>query len=762
MNPKTTVGLVIALVIAVVGVWWAQSDSATDAPEPNTGPRPLFDMSAMAVTGFEVKSGSASGCSFKKQDEKWEMTSPIRGPGEQGTISSDVSTIANLKYVTAFGTSDPDRPIDEMTSLGSPQCVVKLTDRDDKSYVLKIGARQKLSTKTYVQKEGDDAIYLVDVDLNKRLHRSLSDYRGKQVSQYNAAEATRIEILGEQNYSLVKNDRKWTIETPLKARADQAAVGKLLQAVSGMTVSSFVDDGPKTLRPYGLDPARLVVAVTTEKKTPKKVEGPPASGPAEPEYDVTTRTIRVAFGGSAEKTVFAKLDDPDSPAVFQVADDVLTKVGLPLGDLRDKKIADIQTAQAQRITVTRGGNSIELVKEGTDWKIASSMKGVTSDVAEFAAVDDLLKAIGQLKALGFEDTELPTFGLESPHAVLEVSAEGKLSPVRLLVGGLTPSKTGAYIKNQGEDFIAAVSADSAASLAVDLVSFLSREVQRFDRSQASSLEVLRGGTTRTVQRVGSTWRFASPVQGAAEATAVGNILSDLSNLRGRRVVALASEAASYGLDIPAVRVTTTVQPPAKPAPTTTSAPENKPVEPSPQPTFHTVLVSRHGDKVYAMKSGGATICEVDGKVLDDLEAELLDTRVLSLQPSQGRRLSVSGETKFVFSKEGDQWTLEGESSFQTDPAKLTEIMTALSNLRAKYYTTYLGADLSQYGLDRPETVINVESDDGETASLLISAQGPADGGRYACVSAVNDRVFVIKAEDLPKLQKKPGDFHKAG
>jgi len=771
MNPKTTIGLVVTLVLALVGLWWAQSDSTTEQTKPDTGPRPLFDVSVAAVTGYEVKSGSASACAFEKKDQQWQMVSPISGPAEQGTVNADVSVIANLKYTTAYDKSDPDRPTNEMTALASPRRVVKLTDKDGKSHVLKIGARQKLSTKTYVQKEGDDTVYLVDADLNKSLRRTLADYRGKHVSQFNAVEATRIEIRGEQNYSLVKKDRKWTIETPLKARADQAAVSRLLQAVSSMTVSSFVDDAPKTLRPYGLDPAKLVVAITTEKKTPKKIEGPPTTAPAKPEYDVATRTIRVAFGGSAEKTVFAKLDDPDSPAVFEVADDILKRVGLPLTELRDKRIVDIQTPRAQRIKLTRSGRSIELVKQGAEWKITSGAQGAASDVAEFAAVDDLLKAVSGLKALGFENTELPGFGLASPRAILEISAEGEVAPVKLLVGNLTPSKTSAYIKNENEGFIAAVSADSADALTVDLVAFLSREIQRFDRSQASSLEIVQSGITRTVQRVGSTWRFASPVQGATEATAVTNILSDLSNLRGRRVVALAAQAASFGLDKPAVKVTTTVQPPPKPAPTTTGpaasqpttdAAETSTAEPNPQPTFYTVLLSRHDGKVYAMKSGGTTICEVDGKVLDDLEAELLDTRVMPLESSQARRVSFSGTTTFVFDKQGDQWTLEGEASFQTDPVKITDLLAALSGLRAKRYAVYLGADLSQYGLDHPETVISVETNDGQKRSLLISAKGPAEGGRYACVSAKKDRVFVIKAEDLAKLQKKPGDFRKTG
>lgn len=742
MNPKTTIGLVLALLLAVGGVWWAQSSSKPEETDEKSGPESLFELSSSDIVGFEVKAGSASTCVFVKEDNQWRMTAPISGPSQHGTVDGDVSRIIDLKYVDAFPKDDADRPTDDMSSLNNPLKIVKLTDKDEKSYVLKIGSRQKLSDKTYVQKEGDDTIYLVDNDLNRSMRRDLNDYRGKRISQFNTAEAVRVEVSGSRNYILAKQDRNWTIDSPIKARAEITPVNMLLGSVANLSVVNFVDDTPKTLRPYGLNVPRLTVAITTEKKTPKPIEPieGPTSQPIKPEYDIESGTVRVAFGATVDDKVFAKLEDPLSTAVFQVNKSDLDKISPPLKELRDKNVANIQANRAQKINLTSGLDSVELVKEGANWKIASGIEGMSSNDAELAAVDDLLKGISDLKAIGFEDAASPNHGFESPRAVVEVSQTGQVEPVKLLIGGLTPSKTSAYIKNEREDFVALVPADKAKALTVKPIMFLNRELLKFPLASASKLEIVRSARSCTVQRENNVWQFTAPVRGNAALPAVSNIISDLSNLRGRRVVAKAAEAAQYGLDNPVVKVMVTVE--------------------SDSPTVHTVLVTRRGGKVYAMTADGATICEVDAKVLTDLEAELLETKVLSLEPSQGNRLAFSGENTFAFKKTGDTWELEGEPSFQTDPTKITQVLETLRDLRALRFVSYSGADLSQYGLDMPEITITSETSEGDSSILKISSKGQ-DDDRYASISTADDRVFVIKPADLTKLQKKVTDFQKA-
>lgn len=764
MNPKTTIGLVIALVIAAGTLWWAQSSSQPGKKKEVVGAKPIFtDLKAADITGYEFHRENAPVCSFVKED-KWHMTSPVTGPAESGVVANDVNKIVNLKYVEAFKPGDPDGPSKEMTGLDKPGRTVKLADKGGKSYVLKIGQGQKLSRKTYVQREGDEHIYLVEADLNNEMQYGVSDYRSKRVAEFAAADAVKIEVAGEKNYSLVKTDGKWMLDSPEKGRADAAAVNKLLQSFSALNASKYVEDEAKSLRPYGLEHPRFIVTVSTEKKKAKP-QAPttiPASAPAEPEFEIIPGKVAIEFGGVAENSVFAKLADAQSKSVFQLAEDSLKNVAPALEDIRDKKVVTLAAARVQKIRITSGADSVGLSKSDSQWKITSGMEGAASDVAEFAAVDDLLKALGDLSATGYEANEDAGFGFASPRATLDLTVEGEVQPVRLVVGGLTPSKTGAYVKNANENLIAVVKPEAADKLIEKPASFLSRQIAKIDYANATRVDIQKTDQTISVEREGGAWKFTAPMTGKAESVAVNNVLSDLSNLRGRRVVGRASEAAKYGLDHPNVRVTVTVQPPAKPVPTTqpangTTQPAEGPETPPP-PVSTTVLLSRHDGKVYAMAEGGATICEVDMKVVTDLEAELLDTHVIDAKSAEIKRVAFGGETPFVFEKEDTGWKLAGEATFRTDPTKVTEVLETLANLKAVRFVKYAGANLADYGLDKPVITVTVDTDGGQTIVLSVSQRGPTGTDRYAAISTQPGRVFVMKGEDVLKLTKKVADF----
>ncbi len=759
MNPKTTIGLVLSLILAGVGVWWARSSSTPTAVPSPVGPKALLDLKFADVTQYEIRSGSDTAWAFTKTDNTWEMVSPFGGPSESTTVDADVRKLTGLEYTQVFSSGDSDGPTDEMTSLGHPQRIFKLAGKDGKSETLEIGNRQTLSNKTYVRKQGDDAIYLVAADLNKDFRRKLSDYRTKRVSEFAAADAVRVSVRGEENFSLVKQGSEWTVESPVKARAETAVVSRLLQGVSSLRVTEFVADDAKTLKPYGLENPRLTVTITTEKKTPKPAPPPPATMPAEPAFEIVQKTIGVAFGGGDDEKVFAKLDDTGNRTVFQVGATVLKDLKPALDDLRDKRIAVIPTNREQGIRVSSGVDSIVLAKAGSDWRIASGIDGIASDSADFTAVSELLKSIRDIRAIGFESVEISSFGFGRPRAVLEIAMEGRVEPVRLLIGNPTPSKTGAYIKNESEGFIAVVPSADADTLVVEPISFLDRAILSVDGARATRVELERsGGMLHTLERAGSGWRMIAPESGNADLSAVTKILANLSNLRARRVVANSGDTVKYGLNNPQSRVSVTILPTPKP---TTQPAEGAPAELEPPMTV-TLLVNRHEGKVYAMKEGGATIGEIDSMVLANLEAELMDTKVISLVPEQAVRIAFSGGDEFAFVKSGDQWNLMGESTFKTDGAKITELLDHLKGLRALKYERYSGADLARYGLDSPALALRVAFADGSSSVLMVSADGPSGGDRYANVSSHEGRVFVLKAQDLKNLQKKITDFQKTG
>ena len=84
MNPRTTVGLVVALIVAVVGVWWAQSSTRQEASNRVIAEKSLFDPAIGDVVAFEVvQTSSGRPVKLVLEDEKWRMTEPAAGPGER-------------------------------------------------------------------------------------------------------------------------------------------------------------------------------------------------------------------------------------------------------------------------------------------------------------------------------------------------------------------------------------------------------------------------------------------------------------------------------------------------------------------------------------------------------------------------------------------------------------------------------------------------------------------------------------------------------
>lgn len=761
MNPKTTVGLLVAVVMALGALWWAQTSSQKESEKAEAGPKALFDPPPEDIQSFELVQAS-TGQTIKCEaagDKKWRMTMPIAGPAEQYVVTGDVTKITGLHYVKSFASGDADRPSDDMTSLKTPQRIVKLTDKSGKTQVVKIGARQALSTNTYVQKEGDDTIYLVNADLNNDLKHGLSDYRGKRVTEFVQADAKRIEVAGQQQYTLVSNGGKWTVESPVKARADAAKVNSILTAVSNLSAEKFVEDDAQSLRPYGLETPRLTVTVTTEKRTAKEPPAPPASAPAEPEFEVKTETVRLALGGSADDKTFAKVNDPANRSVFLIPDATTKQIMIPLNDLRDKKVADIGPARVQQLKISHGGENIGLTNNNNAWQITEGLPGKQPCSAEFAAVDDLIKTLRNLTAEGFENSESPTQGFGNPRATIDVMFEGTIQPLKLTFGANTPSGTGVFVRNDREGFVSVVKANTLAAVTVPAASFMNRDMLRTDLASISRIDLAFADWTCAVMKEGGAWRFVEPVDGPVELPAVNNLLNDLALLRGRKVVALSDASANYGLDKPIVKATVTVQsPPPASQPTSQEAEQALP----PPPETHTILVTRINGSTYGMVEGSQTICEIDPKILDDMKAELFDRKIVDVQPTQSRKLTLRGPSTATFEKDGDAWKLAGEPTFATDPAKISKLLADFESLRAERFVRYRGANQSEFGLDQPSMSVSVESDQGVECTLLISSRGPTEAERYAATANQAGRVFVIKAEDAAKFTSAVANFQKQG
>ncbi len=217
------------------------------------------------------------------------------------------------------------------------------------------------------------------------------------------------------------------------------------------------------------------MAITTEKKpqatqptsTQPGATQPAATQPAE----VKTTTILV--GAKAGTQYFAKMADKTS--VFQVTDAVFKAMNVPLLDVRDKSIAQVDQAKVKGLDMTVGGQSVMLVKQNDRWQMAGAFVGP----AETSAVNDLVKALSQTKATAFEDEpkpELTQYGFENPRARIRVVCEGKVDPTEVIIGANTPSGEMTFVRNGADGTIAILKKAEADALIVEPSALLERSV----------------------------------------------------------------------------------------------------------------------------------------------------------------------------------------------------------------------------------------------------------------------------------------------
>lgn len=103
---------------------------------------------------------------------------------------------------------------------------------------------------------------------------------------------------------------------------------------------------------------------------------------------------------------------------------------------------------------------------------------------------------------------------------------------------------------------------------------------------------------------------------------------------------------------------------------------------------------------------------------------------------------LNGET-LSFTKDGDNWLYDGDTSLDLDEDSVTSMLSAVSNLTTEEALEEYDS-LSDYGLDAPSNTITVTTEDG-TITLLAGNQNEITNSYYM-MTGDNDTVYLISTD----------------
>jgi len=583
-----------------------------------------------------------------------------------------------------------------------------------------------------------------------------------------------------------KDKDRWVMAQPMAAatlrsnaslrstsRVDPEAASSLVRAaVAGATAKEFIEDDPKDLARYGLDKPRLTVTLWKQGPPPQKPgtgngekagtgngeqgtgkdgSGSPFPVPGSPllteEKPQPVKAATLRFGAWADiknETVYlltndgATLRSSDASSLRSTSQHVVSVEAsnfkdLDKGptDLRDKHVLALDTSKATKATVRlpaklaarTGEIAYELSKKDGKWMLLAA--GRPEAKADAAAVEGLLKELGDLKVLYFAEGEHAEVAKGfAPQGSLRIQVEGEAAEQGFDIGG--PGEIPSLLKNLREDWIGRVNEKGFIYLAKGWLDYLDKQVFSFDPKKVKSVAIQTADRTVVLEKKDDAWKMLSPVEAeVAQATFAPDLLGQVQDLRCDKYVAAAKDllvnrpgVASgperflkpYNLEKPELVCTVTLAPEKE---------GEKPVE--------KVLALSHYEKskIAGRADQGDLVFEVPAAVFAALAGEPLEKTVTDLPPADVKDIQLATDkAKVRLVRIDSKWfraDAKGTPGEEVPADAAKDIAQAAASLSAVRWAAYDAQSPAKFGLDKPAATIKIATDK-TSATLLLSGQ----------------------------------------
>jgi hypothetical protein len=335
--------------------------------------------------------------------------------------------------------------------------------------------------------------------------------------------------------TLKKENGSWQLTAPIAARADEAEASGIANAVGQLEIVRVVDENPTDLKGYGLEKPRIEVDFR-------------AAG--EKDY----RRLLVGEKSPTGADLFAKRNDEKK--IFLIPAFQETTLNRSTFELRDKTLLKFERDKVDGVEVNAGGKTVQLAKDGSEWKITQPLQ----TQADYGAVEGLVgklqtAAIKSIVADSASPADLKKYGLDKPTATVDL----KLGSARatLVLGGTADDKT-VYARDTSRPAVVTVDGALADDLKKGADEFRRKDIFEFRAYNANRVELTRNGQTVAFEKTKGSgaepvdkWRRVSPTAGDADKEKIEALLSRLSNMRATSFV---DASAKTGLNMPALTV----------------------------------------------------------------------------------------------------------------------------------------------------------------------------------------------------------------
>jgi Domain of unknown function (DUF4340) len=256
------------------------------------------------------------------------------------------------------------------------------------------------------------------------------------------------------------------------------------------------------------------------------------------------------------------------------------------------------------------------------------------------------------------------------------------------------------------------------------------------------------------QKDGIKWLMVEPVNAAADAAAVDDLVSTITGLESHgKSDASGANADVTGLASPTYRLEVTDK-----SGKTIKLAIGKPTS--------------VGDELYVQKDGESQADRVPSALYASLNKPVSgfrDMKLLDVKAPEIKTLSItSGSGSFSLDRQGNDWHITaGPTTMPADEPAVSDLIFGLSGMRAEEFVTEKADDLKKYGLDDPQLTVTFVTQPTTTQPTTQPLQpGFLKFGRYQdlrkqnvfAMTSASSAIASIPASAMTTFDKKPLDL----
>ena len=384
MNPRATIALLLATLLAVGGLYYLrQTAPATREADERRRYATVFEPDE--ITEIDIVRGTET-VSFRRTDTAWLIVAPVEDRAAPEEVDRLLTALRFLTVRDRRAWPEPTAVAE--AGLAAPR--LRLDLRGAQPLRIEFGANTSLPDEIFARVGGKSEILRVPDTVVGLATLPVAKFRDPRLTHSTPDDIEKFTVRRADGEMTVRRDRgRWFIEKPVNAPADPQAVRSFLDALLGLPVVRLEAPAPEAAQLHGQTASiSLTPMGGGESLNLEVIRG------ADPAAE--TLTARFApRGGLLEVGRGADL-------LFEVSPEAL----------RDRSLGYVEPDAVDRIALESGGHGLELRRQGEVWIDPERGTAVTNE-----EIVGLIELFNNTRALSFQP------GLTAQDAGLEPPAQ---------------------------------------------------------------------------------------------------------------------------------------------------------------------------------------------------------------------------------------------------------------------------------------------------------------------------------------------------